>query len=193
MKRGQDEMASRSITDVSATRLAELIRTKQTSSVEVVDAYLRRIAAVNSRLNGIVQLAPDAAERARAADAALARGEPLGPLHGVPFMVKDWIETSDLICAAGFEERRAYVPKRDATVVARLRAAGAILLGKSNVTDGAPVYGRPNNPYDLARTPGGSSSGEAAIIGAGGSPFRARQRFWRQHPLAGALLRRRGA
>jgi amidase len=91
-------------------------------------------------------------------------------MHGVPFTVKDWIETSDLICAAGFEERRAYVPKRDATVVARLRSAGAILLGKTNVTDGAPVYARPNNPYDLTRTPGGSSSGEAAIIAAGGSP-----------------------
>jgi amidase len=106
-----------------------------------------------------------------AADEAIARGDDVGPLHGVPFTVKDWIETTDLVCAAGFEERRAYVPKRDATAVARMRAAGAILLGKTNVNDGAPVYERPNNPHDVTRTPGGSSSGEAAIIAAGGSPL----------------------
>jgi Asp-tRNA(Asn)/Glu-tRNA(Gln) amidotransferase A subunit family amidase len=89
--------AARSLTDASATRLAARIRTKQASSLEVVDAYLRRIDAVNPRLNAVVQLAPYAADQARAADAALAREEPLGSLHGVPFTVKDWIETSDLI------------------------------------------------------------------------------------------------
>jgi amidase len=156
---------------VSATGLAHLIRQREVSSFDVVDAYLGRIDDVNPRLNAVVQIAPDARERARAADAAIAHGGDVGPLHGVPFTVKDWIETEGLICAAGFAERSQFVPKRDATVVARIRAAGAILLGKTNVNDGTPVYSRPNNPYDLARSPGGSSSGEAVIIAAGGSPL----------------------
>jgi amidase len=162
---------AQSLTSISASQLARMVRTKQTSALEVVDAHVQRIASVNPKLNAVVQLAPDARDRARAADDALARGDSVGPLHGVPFTVKDWLETSDLICAAGFDERRAYVPKRDATVVARMRAAGAILLGKTNVNDGAPVYARPANPYDIHRSPGASSSGEAAIIAAGGSPI----------------------
>ena len=140
------------------------------SSVEVVEAHLARIEAVNGDIHAVIQLAPDALDRARAADEALARGRTLGPLHGVPFTAKDWLETEGLVCAAGFPERASYVPKRDAVVVARMREAGAILLGKTNVTDGAPVYPRPNNPRDLSRTPGSSSSGEAAILAAGGSP-----------------------
>ena len=160
-----------SLCSLSATRLAHLIRQREVSSFEVVDAYLTRIDRVNPELNAVVQIAPDARERARAADAAIAQGGDAGPLRGVPFTVKDWIETEGLICAAGFAERSQFVPKRDATVVARMRAAGAILLGKTNVNDGTPVYSRPNNPYDLARSPGGSSSGEAVIIAAGGSPL----------------------
>jgi amidase len=92
-------------------------------------------------------------------------------LHGVPFTVKDWIETNDLPCAAGFEERRDYVPKRDATVVARMRMAGAILLGKTKPGTEDDVYPRARNPYDRSRSPGASSGGEAAIIAAGGSPL----------------------
>ena len=157
---------------ISATRLARLIRDRGVSSAEAVDAHLRRIEAVNPSLNAVVQLGADAARAAaRAADDAIARGGAIGPLHGVPFTAKDWLETADLVCAAGFEERRDYVPKHDATAVARMRAAGAILLGKTNVNDGSPVYARPNNPYDVARTPGASSSGEAAIVAAGGSPL----------------------
>lgn len=139
--------------------------------MEVVTAHQRRIGEVNGALAAMVQLAPDALERARAVDEAVARGDSVGPLAGVPFTVKDWIEAEGLICAAGFEHRAAYVPDRDAVVVARMRAAGAILLGKSNVTEGAPLHPRPNNPHDLGRTPGSSSSGEAAIIAAGGSPL----------------------
>jgi amidase len=155
-----------------AARLAQLIHDRQVSSADVVAAHLQRIDAVNPRINAVVQLRAEAAlEQARAADAAIARGDAVGPLHGVPFTVKDWIETSDLVCAAGFEERRGYVPKSDATAVARMRAAGAILLGKTNVWDGAALYPRTNNPLDPERTPGGSSSGEAAIIAAGGSPL----------------------
>lgn len=163
----------------SAAALAATIRVRHVSSVEVVDAHLARIAAVNPRLNAVVQLSVDSARaEARAADAALAHGGVRGPLHGVPFTVKDVIETAGLVCAAGLPERTGFVPERDATVVARLRAAGAILLGKTNVPTGGggiecdnAVYGRTNNPYDLARTPGGSSGGEAAIIAAGGSPL----------------------
>jgi amidase len=154
----------------SASALARAIRTKQISSVEVVTAHLRRIAAVNPHLNAVVQQSETALSEASAADAALVRGD-VGPLHGVPFTVKDWIETAGLICAAGAEARRAYVPKHDATVVARMRAAGGILLGKTKPGCTADVYPAPRNPYDLARTPGGSSSGEAAIIAACGSPL----------------------
>jgi amidase len=156
---------------LSATRLAGMIRARDVSSLEVVDAHLRRIDEVNPGLNAVVQIAADARDRARAADEVTAAGGEVASLHGVPFTVKDWIETEGLICAAGFAERAAFVPKRDATVVARMRAAGAILLGKTNVTDGAPVYARPNHPLDSQRTPGGSSSGEAVIIAAGGSPI----------------------
>jgi amidase len=156
----------------TASELAHLIRSRSTTSTDVVAAHLQRIAEVNPKINAVVQLDPDAAlAAARSADDAVAHGNPLGPLHGVPFTVKDWIEAEGLICAAGFEERRAYVPKRDATVVARLRAAGGVLLAKTNVNDGGPVYPRPNNPHDVTRWTGGSSSGEAAIVAAGGSPL----------------------
>jgi hypothetical protein len=142
----------------SATTLAKAIREKQVSSEEVVNAYLRRIAAVNPQLNAVVQLTAETAlQQAREADAALARGESKGPLHGVPFTVKDTIETAGVICTSGTRGRASFVPTQDATTVARLRAAGAILLGKTNVselglgfeTDNL-VYGRTNNPYDLS-------------------------------------------
>jgi amidase len=165
----------------SATALAQAIRDRQVSSEEVVEAHLRRIEAVNPRLNAVVQLTADSARaQAREADAALARGEIRGPLHGVPFTIKDWLETEGIVCAGGFKERADFVPKQDATVVARMRAAGAVLLGKTNAllldptsggAAGNPVYGCTNNPYDLSRTPGYSSGGEAAIIAAGGSPL----------------------
>jgi amidase len=160
------------LTHLSASQLLDRLRRRELSAVEVVDAHLARIAAVNPALNAVVQLTADAARAdAQQADAAAARGEWRGPLHGLPFTVKDWIETQGVICAAGYEARRHYTPVADATVVARMRAAGAILLGKTNVTVENPVYGRTNNPYNLAYSPAGSSSGEAAIIAAGGSPL----------------------
>jgi amidase len=167
------------LTYLPARALAQAIRARDVSALEVVEAHLNRIAAVNPSLNAVVQLTDERArQQARAADAALVRGEAVGPLHGVPFTVKDVIETAGVVCAAGLPERATFVPQRDATVVARLRAAGAILLGKTNVPPGGGgiecdnlVYGRTNNPYDLDRTPGGSSGGEAAIIAAGGSPL----------------------
>jgi amidase len=162
----------------SASSLAEEIRTRRISSVELVSAILARIDEVNPRINAVVQLAGDALERARAADDALGRGEIRGPLHGVPFTIKDSFDTAGVVTTVGSVGWRERVPEADATVVARLNAAGAILVGKtntpeftwSNETDN-DVYGRTSNPYDLARTPGGSSGGPAAIVAAAGSPF----------------------
>ena len=162
----------------SATELAGAIRRREVSSVEVVGACLARIAEVNPRINAVVQLADDALDDARRADAALARGENHGPLHGLPFTAKDSLDTAGVITTAGTVGWAGRIPERDATVIARLRAAGAILLGKTNTpeftwsdeTDN-DVYGRTSNPYDLERTPGGSSGGPAAIVAAGGSPF----------------------
>lgn len=158
----------------SATQLSQAIRTQTLSAEEVMQAYLDRITAVNPALNAIVQIAPNALEKARQADAAIARGDKLGVLHGVPFTVKDIFDTAGIVSAAGLEERRNFVPAQDATVVSRLKAAGGILLGKTNCppaggggwTDN-PVYGRTNNPYDGTRTPSGSSGGEAVAIAAG--------------------------
>src|SRR5882757_8925281 len=163
----------------SATELASAIRSKKLSSRAIVEAHLEQIAKVNPKLNAIVQLTADSARKeADAADAALARGEIMGPLHGVPITIKDTLETAGVICTGGTKGRANFVPKADATAVARLRAAGGIILGKTNVPElaGAAetdnlVYGRTNNPYDLTRTPGGSSGGEAAIIAACGSPL----------------------
>jgi len=163
----------------SATKLAQAIRTKEVSSQEVVNAYLKRIEAVNPQLNAVVQLTADTAcHQARQADAALAHGEIKGPLHGVPMTIKDTFDTADVISTAATQGRASFVPKQDATVVARLRAAGAILLGKTNSSEltlagetNNLVYGRTNNPYDVSRTPGGSSGGAAAIVAAGGSPL----------------------
>ena len=163
----------------SARSIARAIRDKEVSAVEVVEAHLRRIDDVNPSLNAVVQLVPDRAlAEARDADATLARGEPAGPLRGVPMTVKDSHDTEGIVSTAGTTGRRAFVPDRDATAVARMRAAGAIVLGKTNTpeltlsfeTDNL-VYGRTNNPYDLSRTPGGSSGGAAAIIATGGSPL----------------------
>ncbi|MCB0184802.1 MAG: amidase, partial [Caldilineaceae bacterium] len=163
----------------SATTIARLIREKELSAEEIVRLLLERIAQVNPRLNAVVQLAEERAlAEAKAADRALANGENHGPLHGVPITLKDSIDTAGIITTGGTVGRKAFVPTADATVAARLRRAGAIVMGKTNTpeltlsfeTDNE-VYGRTNNPYDLSRTSGGSSGGAAAIIAAGGSPL----------------------
>lgn len=170
------------LTAMSASQLARLIRRRVVSSVEVVQAYLDRIDQVNPDLNAVVQNRGDAAlADAQAADAALREGSrfrTFGPLHGVPITIKDLFEVAGEISSAGTYGRRNFIPAVDATAVARLKAAGAIILGLTNVpelgqaiTSDNIVYGRTNNPYDLGRTPGGSSGGEGAIIAAGGSPF----------------------
>lgn len=150
--------------------LAARIRAGEVCATEVVEAHLRRIDTVNPALHAVVALSPTALAEAQSADARRARGDVLGPLHGVPFTVKDWIETAGLPCLAGLEARRDRVPHADATAVARLRAAGAILLGKTKPGSTPDTHPAPRNPYDTTRTPGASSSGEAAIIAAGGSP-----------------------
>jgi amidase len=162
----------------SATWLARAIRDRAVSSREVVQACLTRIEEVNGSINAVVRLAPDALDLAAQADARLARGLVDGPLHGVPFTAKDSLDTAGLVTTAGTIGWRERVPARDATVVARVKGAGGILLGKTNTpeftwsdeTDN-DVYGITRNPYDLERTPGGSSGGPAAIVAAAGSPF----------------------
>lgn len=165
------------LTDKSATVLAAMIRGRVASPVEIVEAHLRRIEALNPRLNAVVTIAPDALERAREAQEALARGQLMGALHGVPVTVKDTIDTRGLRTTCGSALRAEHVPATDAAAVARLKAAGAIVLGKTNVAEMAmtyeadnPVFGRTNNPHDLRLTAGGSSGGEAAAISACLSP-----------------------
>lgn len=143
----------------------------------MLEAHLRRIEEINPSLNAIVTFASDAMDRARAAAAAVESKQELGPLHGLPITVKDTIDTAGLRTTIGSRLREHHVPAVDATVVARLKAAGAIILGKTNTPEMAipyetdnPVFGRTNNPYDLKRTPGGSSGGEAAAIAARLSP-----------------------
>jgi aspartyl-tRNA(Asn)/glutamyl-tRNA(Gln) amidotransferase subunit A len=166
------------LTYSDATRLAELIRTKEVSPVEVVQAHLDRIAAVNPKINAIVTLATGALDAAKAAEAAVLAGDELGPLHGVPFTVKDSIDTADVATQRGSPIFKDRVPGVDATSVARMKKAGGILLAKTNLPEFSYMVetdnlltGRSNNPWDLTRTPGGSSGGEAAAIAAGMSPI----------------------
>lgn len=161
-----------------ATRLAELVRTKQVSPVEVVQAHLDRISAVNPAINAIVTVADDALNAARATEAAVLSGDELGPLHGVPFTVKDSIDTAGVMTQRGSPIFKGRLPDADATSVARMKKAGGILLAKTNLPEFSYwiesdnlLSGRSNNPWDLTRTPGGSSGGESAAIAAGMSPI----------------------
>lgn len=121
------------LTRCTAVELVDLIRRKEVSSLEVVDACLERIRQVNPKLNAVVMLvAEDARAQARVADQKLARGEAMGALHGVPMTIKDSLDTAGVITTAGTMGRKNFVPKEDATVVKRLKSAGAILLGKTN-------------------------------------------------------------
>lgn len=170
----------RDVIGASAGWLARAIRTRKVSSVEVVRAHLEHIHTVNPRLNAVVfATAESAVKEARNADRRGARPDAvLGPLHGVPFTAKDIFNTAGLPTTAGLRMLRSRVPDHDATVVARMRRAGAILIGKTNCPPAGAgeeswnsVHGGTRNPYDVNRTPGGSSSGEAAIIAAAGSPL----------------------
>lgn len=160
--------------------MAKRIRAREISSFELVTAHLKQIERVNPAVNAVVDLlANSALKSARAADATLDAGGECGPLHGVPFSIKDSIEVAGTKCSAGTLGRKNAPPSgRDATLVGRLRAAGAIPIAKTNLPDllfsfetDNLIYGRTNNPYDTSRTPGGSSGGEAALIAACGSPL----------------------
>lgn len=163
----------------SATAIAAAIRRKEISSLEAVEAHLKHIEVTNARLNAVVVVfAESAAEEARKADAAIARGDALGPFHGVPMTVKDAWEVAGAPSTGGTLGRAGYIPQRDATVIERMRAAGAIPIGMTNIPELSLafesdnlIYGRTNNPYDLARTPGGSGGGGAAAIASGMSPI----------------------
>jgi aspartyl-tRNA(Asn)/glutamyl-tRNA(Gln) amidotransferase subunit A len=161
-----------------ATKLAELIRTREVSPVEVVQAHLDRIAAVNPKINAIVTLADGALKAAKAAEAAVLAGDEIGPLHGVPFTAKDSIDTAGVATQRGSPIFKGRVPNVDATSVARMKRAGGILLAKTNLPEFSYwiesdnlLSGRSNNPWDVTRTPGGSSGGESAAIAAGMSPI----------------------
>jgi amidase len=166
------------LTKLPATKLIELIKTRAVSPVEIMEAHLRRIEQFNPQLNAIVTLAPDALEFARQAEAAIMRGDDdAGALCGLPVTIKDTFDTVGLLTTSGSALRTHHLPLEDAASVARLKAASAIVLGKTNVSEMAaayesdnPVFGRTNNPHDATRTPGGSSGGEAAAISACLSP-----------------------
>jgi amidase len=158
-----------------ATRLAARLRRREIASRELLEEYLERIERLGPGLNAVVTVdAERARAEAAAADQAAARGEILGPLHGLPVTVKDSIETASMRTTCGAPELSGHVPDRDATAVARLRAAGAIVFGKTNTPAWAAeaqtynaVFGTTNNPWDPARSPGGSSGGPAVAVASG--------------------------
>ena len=164
------------LTTYSATQQARLIRERRVSSRELVTAHLERIAQINPKINAAVEVL---AESALAAAAAADSSEPRGPLHGVPFSIKDSLELAGAVATAGTLGRKnAAASTEDATLVGRLRRAGAIPIAKTNLPDllfafesDNLIFGATRNPYDTSRTPGGSSGGEAALLAACGSPL----------------------
>jgi Asp-tRNA(Asn)/Glu-tRNA(Gln) amidotransferase A subunit family amidase len=163
------------LTLLSAAEMAARIRGKQLSPVELIEAHLAKIERLNPRLNAYVQIDADRArQRARQSETAVMAGKELGPLGGVPISIKSSVEVEGLGCEAGTRLREGFVARQDAPLVRRLKDAGAIVLGVTNSpellmaweTDNL-LYGRTNNPWDMERTPGGSSGGEAAAIAAG--------------------------
>src|SRR3989441_6148952 len=165
---------------LSATELAALIRRRKVSPVELVDALLTRIDKINPRLNAFVLINADQARReAKSAERAVGkRGAKLGPLHGVPFGVKDLVITKGVRTTFGTPLYRDHVPTEDAPIVERMKAAGAIMLGKTNTPTlgwiGSThnlLFGATRNPWNLERTPGGSSGGASAAVAAGLAPL----------------------
>lgn len=178
LARTDDKAALSEINYLALHEMADAVRNRRISSTELVDAHIARIEQLNSRLNAYVHTHFHAARQlAKDADAAVHAGgksQSLGPLHGVPISMKSCIDVTGWRCECGSRLRRDYVAASDAPLVARLRVAGAIILGNTNVpeylmaweTDNA-LFGRTNSPWDLNRTPGGSSGGEAAAIASG--------------------------
>src|ERR1700733_7455245 len=179
MAKIQSIKSSEPIHYLEATTLAALISAKHLSSREVVRAYLDRTETVNSKINAVVTLMGEVALKAAdAADKAVASGAEIGPLHGVPFSIKDALDTAGVLTQCGSKLLAGNIPDKDATAVARFKAAGGIPLMKTNLPEFSAwtetdnlVTGRTNNPWNLERTPGGSSGGESAAIAAGMSPI----------------------
>ncbi|MBR61245.1 MAG: hypothetical protein CL904_01090 [Dehalococcoidia bacterium] len=155
------------LTTYSASKLAELIRNNVVSSEEVVTDHISRIKQVNPKLNAVVVLTEKSAlKSAREADSLTQKSKLLPPLHGVPITIKDAFEVAGVVSTGGTLGRKDYVPDTDAIAVKRLKQAGAIILGKTNLPEISMgfessnlVYGKANNPFDVERTPGGSSGG----------------------------------
>ena len=164
---------------LSATEQLAALNAKDLSSAELVELYLSRITEHNAPLNAVVTVDADGARRAaEQADVARSNGQSLGPLHGLPITVKDSYETAGMRTVCGRPDLADYVPTQDAEAVARLRRAGAIILGKTNMPTGNadvqasnPVFGKTNNPWDRSRTSGGSAGGGAAAAAAGLTSF----------------------
>ena len=158
----------------SAQEIIELIASGQASAVETVTEHLAQIERLNPQLNAFIELRADRAlAEASALDEAAAAGRPRGALGGLPVSIKSAIEVDGLLCETGSPSRKGTRANTDAVCVARLKAAGAIVLGTTNVADMLmayesenPLYGRTVNPWDVERTPGGSSGGESAAIAA---------------------------
>lgn len=173
------EASTTEIVCLGAAELARRIAAEELSATEVVEAHIRRVQQVDLQVNAVVVRCFDQARRdAAAADAKQLRGETLGPLHGVPVTIKECFFVEGTDATIGIDRLRDRPATNDSPLVQRLREAGAIVLGKTNVPQlmavhesDNPVYGRTNNPWDLTRGPGGSSGGEAAIIAACGSPL----------------------
>lgn len=172
-------MTARDLCWTTAVELSQLIRDKQVSPVEVTEAVLARVAEVNPRINAYCTVTADHARAAaREAEAAVMRGAPLGPLHGVPYSLKDLTPTKGIRTTSGSKIFEHNIPQEDAIVVERMRAAGAVLIGKTNTpefgikpfTDNR-VFGATANPWALDRTAGGSSGGAAAAVAAGLGPL----------------------
>ena len=163
----------------SATDLVGLLRDGEVSAVELLDLQLERVASVNPALNAVVALDEDGARaQARRSDEARARGEDPGPLGGLPMTLKDVFEVVGMPATCGFPHLAEHRPRQDADIAARLREAGAVIFGKTNVPEGAgdhqsynAVYGVTRNPWDPSRSPGGSSGGSAAAVAAGMTPL----------------------
>ncbi|MFF2318111.1 amidase [Arthrobacter sp. NPDC058097] len=171
-------MDSGQLTRLSMTEWANALREGRLTATECLELHLERIARENPRLNAIVTLNPLAAEEAAAADRTAALGGPLGPLHGVPFTVKDTLATQGLRTTAGSPLLADYVPEQSATAVRRLQEAGAVLLGKTNCSEFAvethtsnPLFGATWNPWDERLTSGGSTGGDSAAVASGMSAF----------------------
>src|SRR5205823_4485527 len=167
-------LAAEALAYLGAARLASLVRERRVSPVELVRVYLERIERLDARLRAYITVLPEAAlEAAHKAEAAVLRGEALAPLHGVPYAAKDQFDTASVRTTLGSRILRHHAPVEDATVISRMTGAGALLLGKLNMTEFALggtrefPFGQPRNPWNPDHDPGGSSSGSGIAVAAG--------------------------